>query len=295
MAAAELQGVQGTPLDESLDMGLDDGLLEDGGLDDGLLGDSALTDSILDAAASPDGLSDETWNAEMGSDSLLDTSMTTETSETEESESGESSGVSESFEDAFAALKEEIESNPEGERIDDVLKMEALQESVAKIDFNIPQHEHALARGMPIYAVPDAIVGQVATEVASSHHSMASVANADREEDSVESMRRIAEGAPAKSPAMAAQSTATRTTQTTVTTETAEFRTTTQRTSASEAAESMRLEMRLDASGSLLDEATKARLSQVLDEIISVSVRKAVREEMPRLMERMTKTPGAPA
>jgi len=50
----------------------------------------------------------------------------------------------------------------------------------------------------------------------------------------------------------------------------------------------------LDASGSLLDEATKARLSQVLDEIISVSVRKAVREEMPRLMERMAHEQAPP-
>ena len=45
----------------------------------------------------------------------------------------------------------------------------------------------------------------------------------------------------------------------------------------------------MEGSGSLLDEATKARLSQVLDEIISVSVRKAVREEMPRLMEQMAR------
>ena len=51
----------------------------------------------------------------------------------------------------------------------------------------------------------------------------------------------------------------------------------------------------LAASGSLLDEATRARLSQVLDEIISFSVRKAVREEMPRLMERMAKEGGTPA
>jgi hypothetical protein len=43
------------------------------------------------------------------------------------------------------------------------------------------------------------------------------------------------------------------------------------------------------AGDSLLDEATRARLGAVLDEIISISVRKAVREEMPRLVQRLSK------
>jgi hypothetical protein len=40
---------------------------------------------------------------------------------------------------------------------------------------------------------------------------------------------------------------------------------------------------------SLLDPDIRAKLGQVLDEIISISVRKAVQEEMPKIMERMSR------
>ncbi|MCZ6645543.1 MAG: hypothetical protein O7B79_04825 [SAR324 cluster bacterium] len=45
----------------------------------------------------------------------------------------------------------------------------------------------------------------------------------------------------------------------------------------------------VDITGAMLDEDMKTRLSEVLDEMISVSVRKAVREEMPKLMEQLGK------
>jgi len=40
---------------------------------------------------------------------------------------------------------------------------------------------------------------------------------------------------------------------------------------------------------SMIDDAVKTRLSEALDEIIAASVRKAVQEEMPKLMERILK------
>jgi CheY-like chemotaxis protein len=55
------------------------------------------------------------------------------------------------------------------------------------------------------------------------------------------------------------------------------------------AAESAPLAASLDLGGALLDEEIKAKLGAVLDEIITLSVRKAVQEEMPKLMEQMMK------
>ena len=40
---------------------------------------------------------------------------------------------------------------------------------------------------------------------------------------------------------------------------------------------------------SLLDADIRAKLGQVLDEIISMSVRKAVKEEMPKMVERLSR------
>jgi hypothetical protein len=192
--------------------------------------------------------------------------------------------VSESFEDAFAALKEEIESNPQGERLDDVLRMEQLQDEVAKIAFTIPQHEHALARGMPLYAMPGAIPAQPAGDAARARQAPPGM---DSTAGSAESMRLRAE-----------ETRVTSTVTTTVATRTAAAVQRTQppaqrtqapveRTGAPLSADSTRRDLGLAATGSLLDESARARLGQLLDEIISTSVRKAVREEMPRLLERI--------
>lgn len=220
------------------------------------------------------------WEAE--TEIRTETTVRTATATSEAAGMTESAGAPDSFEDAFAALKEEIETNPQGERLDDVLKMEQLQDEVAKIEFNIPQHEHALARGMPLYAVPQAIASRVAADMKRPARTAAPAPLGS--DDSVESMRRIAGETRGESRTQAAASA---TVSTTVTRETIAS---VQRGSAAPADELRGL----DASGSLLDEATKARLSQVLDEIISVSVRKAVREEMPRLMERMAKEQTSP-
>ncbi len=160
------------------------------------------------------------------------------------------------FEDAFAALRDEIQSNPEGEHLDDVLRLEGIQNKISRLDFTIPQHESPFARGMGMYAEVDGAASVdprvPAAVVAGQALTAASVASQD-------SLR-----------------------QSTVTTGRTVHMTTVE-TRLTQALEGAPL------SGSLLDEATKARLSQVLDEIISISVRKAVREEMPRLMQRLAK------
>jgi len=242
-----------------------------------------------DRAALGQATGDDDWMQSMDAGTTVDmsafeTTTTTITTEetiestvTEEASSESSGGgTSDSFEDAFAALKEEIESNPQGERLDDILKMEQLQDEVSKIEFTIPQHEHALARGMPLFDMPEGVNAQVAADLAKPRPQMEGITGADV---SVESMRRIAEETASSRTSM---------TTTTVTTQTTQVR-------QSEATKVTAGVAGIDLSGSLLDEATKARLSQVLDEIISVSVRKAVREEMPRLMERIAKETGPSA
>jgi hypothetical protein len=274
--------------------------------------DVSLDEPVIEAEPPPEpvGLTEETWQVEMDSTQTTDMSMfeskesaapidadmANETMETAAQEqaapmaaatSASSGGVSESFEDAFAALKEEIESNPEGERIDDILKMEQLQEQVAKIEFTIPLHEHALARGMPLTALPEAAPSQAAARA---------VPAAARTEAAAKPPR----SAPAAGPAPAAtaavrhETRASSTVTTTVTTKTAAV---VQRTEAPGVAAGTRQDLGLAATGSLLDDSARARLGQILDEIISTSVRKAVREEMPRLMERIAREtdPSAPA
>ena len=269
-------------------------------------------DEILPGAEPPldAGLTEETWQAEPAGAPETDMSMfeTAATVETETSvetmegaaeETTTSTGVvSESFEDAFAALKEEIESNPQGERLDDVLRMEQLQDEVAKIAFTIPQHEHALARGMPLYAMPGAIPAQPAGDAARPRQAPPGM---DSTAGSAESTRLRAE-----------ETRVTSTVTTTVATRTAAAVQRTQepaqrtqepaqraqapvqrtqapveRIGAPLSADSTRRDLGLAATGSLLDESARARLGQLLDEIITTSVRKAVREEMPRLLERI--------
>jgi ribosomal protein S13 len=275
--------------------------------------DVSLDEPVIEAEPPPEpaGLTEETWQAEVDSTQTTDMSMfetkesaapvdadmANETMETAAQEqaapmtaatSASSGGVSESFEDAFAALKEEIESNPEGERIDDILKMEQLQEQVAKIEFTIPLHEHALARGMPLTALLDAAPVQATAR--------AVPATAARTEAAAKPTRTVLAGGPAPA-AMAAVRQETRASSTVTTTVTTKTAAVVQRTEAPGVFAGTRHDLGLAATGSLLDDSARARLGQILDEIISTSVRKAVREEMPRLMERIAREtdPSAPA
>jgi CheY-like chemotaxis protein len=154
------------------------------------------------------------------------------------------------FESAFAALREEIETHPEGERLDDVLRLEGIQNQIARLDFTIPQHESPFARGIGLYALPEG--GPVLDPLATTGQAAGTVTGTEAQPETLAPREVVPAG------------------------QTIESRLT-------QALEGAPL------SGSLLDEATRARLGQVLDEIISISVRKAVREEMPRLMQRMAK------
>jgi CheY-like chemotaxis protein len=158
------------------------------------------------------------------------------------------------FESAFAALRDEIQTNPEGEHLDDVLRLEGIQNKVSRLDFTIPQHESPFARGIGLYAMAN---GGAAALPAGPAVSAARVEASQGAQQARQETRTVTTGQ--------------------------KVRTTTIETQLTEALEGAPL------TRSLLDEPTKARLSQVLDEIISISVRKAVREEMPRLMQRLAK------
>jgi CheY-like chemotaxis protein len=161
-------------------------------------------------------------------------------------------GEAAEFESAFAALRDEIQAHPEGEHLDDVLRLERIQNKIARLEFTIPQHESPFARGIGMYAMADG--APVISPEGPARASLGAPGTASQES----------------------------TRQSSVTTERT-LRMTTVETRLTEALEGG------PGAGSLLDEATKARLSEVLDEIISISVRNAVREEMPRLMQRLAK------
>ncbi|MFI5399696.1 MAG: hypothetical protein ACHQZQ_01420 [SAR324 cluster bacterium] len=268
----------------------------------GLSDDAWALGMAAEPSPAPPGLSDEAWTlgmaAELTTDlPLVETAATAETVETEKSAgaaesaaaeptaateaasaSASSSGVSDSFEDAFAELKEEIASNPQGERLDDILKLEQLQDEVKRIEFSIPQHEHALARAMPLYAIPEALAGRFAQDrskarpaAARQERAAGSPAPLDRATEETAEPIRGATVLAAKAPGAL------------------------QQPGGAVSPAGARADLGLGAGGSLLDEAAKARLGQILDEVISVSVRKAVREEMPRLLERMAQESGPAA
>jgi len=152
------------------------------------------------------------------------------------------------FDAAFAELQQEIEANPEGEHLDEILLKEGLQSKIARLDFTIPQNESPLTRAVGAYGLSgetplaDPLAESGAEDIALRSDGFAASAP---------------QGGPRERPA-------------------------------APLASLDGLEERLGAH-SLLDPATKERLGQVLDEIISLSVRKAVREEMPRLMEQLAK------
>lgn len=267
------------------------------------LSDDAWTLGMADESSpEPLGLSDESWNlgmaAELATDlPLVEAAATAETVETEKSAGAtetaaaeptaateavsafaSSSGVSDSFEDAFAELKEEIASNPQGERLDDILKLEQLQDEVKRIEFSIPQHEHALARAMPLYAIPEALAGRFAPDRSKARPA---AARQERAAGSAGSLDRATEETAEPIPGAA--------------TFAAKAPAALQQPGGAVTPPGARADLGLGAGGSLLDEAAKARLGQILDEVISVSVRKAVREEMPRLLERMAQESGPAA
>ena len=152
------------------------------------------------------------------------------------------------FDSLFSSMQEEIAANPDGENLDDVLRIEGIRERVAALDFTLPQNESPFSRAIGIYALageagesayPSAMWGKERTSA------QPVAADVEREVSPAEVSTAL--DAPALQTGMGLES------------------------------------------FSLLDADIRTKLGAVLDEIISVSVRKAVQEEMPKIMERMSK------
>ena len=153
------------------------------------------------------------------------------------------------FDNLFASLQEEIAANPEGERLDDVLRNERIEDLVNGLEFTLPQRENTFARAMGIYAV---------------------VEDGEAVSDYPAALRGGGDGEPQPAATAGPEIAAARS-----------------ETAAAQAA-GPHAATGVDAL-SLLDADIRAKLGQVLDEIISMSVRKAVKEEMPKLVERLSR------
>ncbi|HUJ76039.1 MAG TPA: hypothetical protein VL359_14340, partial [bacterium] len=175
------------------------------------------------------------------------------------------SGDMTEFEAAFAELREEIAANPEGEHLDDLLRVERIKELIAGVEFTIPQHESSFARGMALYALPQGLRMDEAPRRPTREAAPAPVPSAEPLPEAPP----VAEGPPEPAPVRV---------QIPV--------------QAAPDTEPGAAPLEWEPGASLLDESAKARLSDVLDEIISLSVRQAVREEMPKVMERLVKEPS---
>jgi hypothetical protein len=160
------------------------------------------------------------------------------------------------FDDLFSSLREEIAANPEGERLDDVLRKERIRDQAAALEFTLPQHEHSFARALGVYALAGDGAGPSAFPAA---YGGAGAPPAAARPAAAVPPWPAADAAPPPAPPAAAPSLG------------------------ASAAEASAL--------SLLDPDIRAKLGQVLDEIISISVRKAVQEEMPKIMERLSRNP----
>jgi hypothetical protein len=225
--SAEIGGVEEETLDEELSAG---------GPDDA---DTAPAGEEIEEAFEP---LETTASEEEGVDGLAATlgANRHEDAPAAEAEPGESAGdeqVVAEFDNLFSSLQDEIAANPEGERIDDILRSEGIRDMVAELKFDLPQDENPSARAQGLYALPG-----------------------DGEEPSAFPSALQGSGAP---PSEAGDE---------------------------PYPEIPPLEKPESTSAlSLLDEDIRAKLGQVLDEIISISVRKAVREEMPKIVERIAR------
>ncbi|MCH8887183.1 MAG: hypothetical protein IIC13_11375 [SAR324 cluster bacterium] len=147
------------------------------------------------------------------------------------------------FDSLFSSMQDDIAAHPDGEHLDDVLRLEGIRARVAALDLALPQNESPFSRAVGIYALageagdsayPSAMWGKEGVSA------QPAAGDAEREVSP-------AIDTPTAPPGVGLES------------------------------------------GSLLDADIRTKLGAVLDEIISVSVRKAVQEEMPKFMERMSK------
>ncbi|MEE8435959.1 MAG: hypothetical protein V3S64_14335, partial [bacterium] len=157
------------------------------------------------------------------------------------------------FDSLFSSMQEEIAAHPDGEHLDDLLRIEGIRERVAALDFALPQNESPFSRAMGIYALAgEAGESAYPSAMWGAESVSAQPVAGDVERDVSAAVVPTAEFPPAMD------------------------------------APAVQTGVGLESS-SLLDADIRNKLGAVLDEIISVSVRKAVQEEMPKLMERMSK------
>jgi CheY-like chemotaxis protein len=168
------------------------------------------------------------------------------------------------FDNLFASLQEEIAANPEGEHLDDVLLKERIRDRALALEFALPQHENTFARALGVYELPGD-GGPASAYPAALMGAAAAAARRSATPARPAAAQTLTERPAAPAAAAASVATAVRTTVS-VTRSAADV-----------------------SALSLLDPDIRAKLGQVLDEIISISVRKAVQEEMPKIMERMSR------
>ncbi|MDH5752070.1 MAG: hypothetical protein OEZ59_06590 [Deltaproteobacteria bacterium] len=147
-----------------------------------------------------------------------------------------------SFDEAFASVRAEIESNPEGEKLEDVLRLEEIKERVSRLVLTIPDDAGTFSRAIALFSTSGGEQGEP-----SAYPDALKGSGPVGEPGSLPVLKDVAQGA------------------------------------------GQELAQTPDGALSLLDEDTRSKLGSVLDEIISISVRKAVQEEMPRLVERLVK------
>ena len=203
--------------------------------------------SMLGADEHPDAADFIAAGEPSGAADLMATKDGTEDG-TEDGAKADADGIEAEFDSLFSSMQEDINDHPEGENLDNLLRIEGIRERVAALDFALPLNESPFSRALGIYALP----GKPG-------------------ESSYPSAMWAKEGASAQPLAGDGGREVS----------TAEVST---------ARDAPALQTGTGLEGiSLLDADIRTKLGAVLDEIISVSVRKAVQEEMPKLMERMSK------
>ncbi|MDH4122189.1 MAG: hypothetical protein OEV94_10830 [Deltaproteobacteria bacterium] len=145
-------------------------------------------------------------------------------------------GESDGFDDALSMLREEIYAHPEGERLDDLLTHEAVQEAAAKLEMPSFSSHSTYIRAMGVSVLP--AQGDVAPQ-----------------EDGLDQGMFETDWAnpPTRFQPPAGD---------------------------------------LDGPHAYLDEASMAKLNTVLDEVISTSVRRALEEEVPKMIQKARQDKG---
>jgi CheY-like chemotaxis protein len=171
-------------------------------------------------------------------------------------------GAMSDFDSVLADLQAEIEANPVGERLEDVLQREGIVEAVEALDFAIPQHEHPFSRALGVFEIPGgdsagrALIERMTAKPGTSGPSASNLSAAIMAKANA-AARTAVSGAVTVGMGGAMGSGAGR-----------------------------------GPALAGMHDALASRLTEVLDEMIRDTVRRVVREEVPELMERMKEDAG---